>query len=248
MRQAFTAFLLGLTAFTSTAVQAEHRIDAAAFAMSVSGPDARTSSLTLLSDADGTARIAVKGFDGIEGYEWDAISREDYSPETINWGNVGLAFDVRDGYRITGMTLTGTLTGVLAPGVPPAGGSIGVTTNKFSMGWRFAQGDQSISMGQKTLTNVNGDQLLQLNADVPFEGDFAVALDNEISAYAQSGVSYWHDGDEAEVFTYHESYASAHWHDVVLTVQVSAVPEPATYAMLLGGLGIAGFAARRRKA
>ncbi|MCZ8077133.1 MAG: FxDxF family PEP-CTERM protein, partial [Paucibacter sp.] len=30
-------------------------------------------------------------------------------------------------------------------------------------------------------------------------------------------------------------------------VQISAVPEPQTYALLLGGLGLVGFVARRRK-
>jgi len=31
------------------------------------------------------------------------------------------------------------------------------------------------------------------------------------------------------------------------TLPVAAVPEPETYAMLLGGLGLMGFIARRRK-
>jgi hypothetical protein len=31
------------------------------------------------------------------------------------------------------------------------------------------------------------------------------------------------------------------------TLNISAVPEPATYAMMLGGLGLVGFVARRRK-
>ncbi len=103
-------------------------------------------------------------------------------------------------------------------------------------------------MGQQTLENVHGDEQVQLNAGMPFEGDFTRLLDNRVYISAESGSSYWYDGDEAEVFTYFESNALVHWHDVVLTVQVSPVPEPATYAMLLGGLGIAGFAARRRKA
>lgn len=35
-------------------------------------------------------------------------------------------FNVREGDRISTMTLTDTLAGVLDPGIPPAGGSIGV--------------------------------------------------------------------------------------------------------------------------
>ncbi|MTV53554.1 PEPxxWA-CTERM sorting domain-containing protein [Massilia buxea] len=176
----------------------------------------------------------------------DVTSQEDNAPDLLNWGQSGFAFDVRDGYRINTMTLTGTLTGVLSPGIPSAGGTIGVVSNEFIMG-RFELAGQSISMGQRTLENVHGDEQIQLNAGMPFEGDFTMLLHNRVYNSAESGSSYWYDGDEAEVTTYYQSYASVHWHDVVLTVQVSPVPEPATYAMLLGGLGIAGFAARRHK-
>ena len=55
----------------------------------------------------------------------------------------------------------------------------------------------------------------------------------------------------AEFFTY-----STYLAEIVLTArnvsvnvtEVSAVPEPETYAMLLAGLGLMGFLARRRKA
>ncbi len=245
MRQIIPTLLFGLAALTSTVVHAE-RVDAAGFAMSIPGTWS-DSSLGLLSDSGGTARIAIKGFDGVEGYVMDVTSQEDYAPDLLNWGQSGFAFDVRDGYRINSMTLTGTLTGVLNPGTPPTGGTIGVVRNEFTMGWRFEQAGQSISMGQQTLDNVHGDAQVRLNAGMPFEGDFKMLLDNQFYIFAQSGSTYWTDGEDAELITYYESHASVHWHDVVLTVQVSPVPEPATYAMLLGGLGIAGFAARRRK-
>ncbi len=37
------------------------------------------------------------------------------------------------------------------------------------------------------------------------------------------------------------------WDDFVIGVNVAAIPEPETYAMLLAGLGLMGFVARRRK-
>ncbi len=64
-------------------------------------------------------------------------SQENYASDFLNWGHSEFAFGVRDGYRINSMTLTGTLTGVLDPGTPPTGGTIGVVSNEFTMGWRF---------------------------------------------------------------------------------------------------------------
>ena len=42
--------------------------------------------------------------------------------------------------------------------------------------------------------------------------------------------------------------SAPHWALDNVDMQVSAVPEPETYAMMLAGLGLLGFAARRRKA
>ena len=44
-----------------------------------------------------------------------------------------------------------------------------------------------------------------------------------------------------------DSVALGDWDDFVIGVNVAAIPEPETYAMLLAGLGLMGFVARRRK-
>jgi len=59
-------------------------------------------------------------------------------------------------------------------------------------------------------------------------------------------------GTYAYVLGYNDSAGSAtlgDWDDFVVGVnfKVSAIPEPETYAMLLAGLAVLGFAARRRK-
>ena len=49
------------------------------------------------------------------------------------------------------------------------------------------------------------------------------------------------------VIGYNDSFSHADWDDVVVGINVAAIPEPETYAMLLAGLGLMGFVARRRK-
>ncbi len=53
---------------------------------------------------------------------------------------------------------------------------------------------------------------------------------------------YWQDSQPRSHFTAFGAYGQ------VLASSVTAVPEPATYAMLVAGLGVLGFAARRQKA
>lgn len=50
MRQTWIALVLGLTTFTSAAVHAEQRVDAAGFVMSAPGYTSPYNSLSLLSD------------------------------------------------------------------------------------------------------------------------------------------------------------------------------------------------------
>jgi hypothetical protein len=49
------------------------------------------------------------------------------------------------------------------------------------------------------------------------------------------------------VLGYNDSYHHADWDDLVIGVNIAPIPEPETYAMLLAGLGLMGFVARRRK-
>ncbi len=216
--------------------------------MSVPGYTPPYNNLSLLSDAGGTTRIAVNGFNVASGNSlWDVTSYDAGFPaESMNWEYPSFDFDVRNGYRVTSMTLTGTITGVLKVGLPAAGGTPGEANNAFFLSWGLSQAGQSVSMAQQAVKDLNGDRQIQLNADLPFEGAFTMNINSEGSLSALSGVSYWYDGDDAEGFNYYQSYASLNWHDAVLTVQVSPVPEPSTWGMLLAGLGLLGMAARRR--
>ena len=88
-----------------------------------------------------------------------------------------------------------------------------------------------------------------------FEGYVgSIALNNLPSSWAAGtsigligrNVSY---GSQtfAYVIGYNDSFHHADWDDVVVGVNIDPIPEPETYAMLLAGLGLMGFVARRRK-
>jgi hypothetical protein len=50
------------------------------------------------------------------------------------------------------------------------------------------------------------------------------------------------------VIGYNDSKESlTDWDDMVIGINIAPIPEPETYAMLLAGLGLMGFVARRRK-
>jgi hypothetical protein len=50
------------------------------------------------------------------------------------------------------------------------------------------------------------------------------------------------------IIGYNDSFAPHNdWDDMVIGVNIAPIPEPETYAMLLAGLGLMGFVARRRK-
>jgi hypothetical protein len=55
-------------------------------------------------------------------------------------------------------------------------------------------------------------------------------------------------GTFAYVLGYNDGAEHNDWDDFVVGVNIAPVPEPQTYALLLAGLGVVGFVARRRQA
>ena len=97
--------------------------------------------------------------------------------------------------------------------------------------------------------------------DYKFEGDGGKFAKNNVSSMAEwstgtsiglLGTNKTIDGHFYQyVIGYNDSAGAAtlgDWDDFVIGVNfTAAIPEPETYAMLLAGLGLLGFAARRRK-
>jgi cytoskeletal protein CcmA (bactofilin family) len=154
---------------------------------------------------------------------------------------------------VASIQVNGTLTnnGHLAPGATAATGTLTLLGN-LSQG---ALGTLDIRLTSTSLSD-----LLQVNGSAAIGGStlalscFACALNNGesyllmASSAALSGTfgsivaSGFGDGFE---YAIDYSHANQVWLNVL---QVGAVPEPSTYAMLLAGVGVIGWLARRRKA
>lgn len=121
------------------------------------------------------------------------------------------------------------------------------------MGLRFEVTATPGVTGSWTLTGVDTNGGAALN--FPASLDFAVALKagNEFALWGFDNVVVdgWDSGTFSIVFTNTGASSANLSHLVVFGREsgqgsISAVPEPQTYAMLLAGLGLLGFAARRR--
>lgn len=96
--------------------------------------------------------------------------------------------------------------------------------------------------------------------DFKFEGDHGIFAKNNVSSTSDwgPGTSIGLLGTNLDIGGHFYQYvigyndsAGAHkmgdWDDQVIGVNLSPVPEPETWAMLLGGLGLLGFVARSKK-
>lgn len=139
----------------------------------------------------------------------------------IQGGGNTLTFEIRDGSGIQGTLLgqgTAAVTSVWTPNV----GQWLLTLNTSSLGVNVQSGHQYTF----DFTAISG------SGDLAYRGILAKTTNPYAGGRIFTGQGY---GNQPN------------W-DLVFQTQVAAVPEPETYAMLLAGLGLLGFAARRKKA
>lgn len=247
MKKFATTLLIGALLAVGSAAQASDRIDASGFSLAWNdGYSLNGFQMNLLSDANGTARIA---FD---------VGMHNYNLDTAQPGGGGdtgdsawhqLAGSVQQGYRITSMTLSAVINGDLYLESRPCNNCWemeGEASNRAGIEWSLTQGGHKVTLPGSELHNLIGQHTIELTAAQPLAPEFLL----DISAYnfAKAVGTYqeiW--GSDWSSYHYLQASSSIAITDYVLTVQVAPVPEPSTYAMLLAGLGVAGWAVRRRK-
>lgn len=219
--------LTAALAFTcmAGAAQTIERIDTPAFSMVNpwgAAPD------TLLYDANGLTRIALNGAAGSLGAA---------TSQYIDGNFYGGLFEVtvHAGYRVTGFSFSGTFEGVLAVPVNPDGSpGDGSAYNsgyvEFSAGSRpyglfYDEHTQRVDMldGAIAVDMSSGQLDLRTDFNLSLQGMILVSAYPTVTPQHPEGI---------------DSFASLRLRDPVFTIYTSAVPEPASCAMLMAGIAV----------
>ncbi len=205
--------------------------------------------MKVVSDTGDTLSVSMDGFLTPEkvsvkaGYEGIA--------ENHLYNFSALQFDVRAGYRITSLTFSGIATGTLDVTPPPPGTNpdpYPFAGNYFDISWGIQGGS---GYHRAAGDDFAGTQAFSITTGQSIEGRSVLEFTNTVSATAlgyQALVCTDHCWDQL-----YDTSASLQVSNLVMTVQIAAVPEPETYGMLLGGLAViaaamrTGLSARRDK-
>lgn len=243
VHRSLTGLLAAGLLLGGTTAHGATRVDTAAFSMQYANGPA-TGEIHLLSAEPDSVRIALDSLgNDLSGWSASGVMEAIDSDGQLvanaaaTWGEY--TFAVADGYKVTGFTWSGIVNGGLEAAWYD--GRQGIAASHLALTW---WADTTPVAGIE-YTDWAGASMLSFSspAGMAFGDAFTLGFGGGSSATAQGLVYTLPDGTEMHA----PSIASIGLHDMVLTVHVSAVPEPATYGMLLAGLGVAGWAARRRK-
>jgi hypothetical protein len=235
--------LAGALMLGGTAAQGATRVDTAALSMRYTAGTA-AGEIYLLSEEPGSVRISVEsiGLDLSSGTGSGSLDAYDENGILVNetaatWGR--FALDVADGYKVTGFALSSYVYGGLETAWHD--GQSGIAGSYVAMTW----GVNGASVGGFEYIDQAGVSMMSLapQPGVLDGGDFTLDFSGNASATAQGIAGTLPGGLPFNVW----SGASIGLYSMELTVFVSPVPEPGTWAMLLAGLGITGMVARRRR-
>lgn len=168
-------------------------------------------------------------------------SYQQYASDYRFWQNE-YEIGVKAGYKITGISVTGSFFGSLTPAQWTMPGAAG---NDLGFGFGTYHTEHPLESNWAQGTDLNGHKDFTLNLGrTALEGEFTVSFQgrNEVSAE-----SVWYLDELSNEQYWLGSSASAGLGELTMTVNIAPVPEPQAWAMLLGGLALAGAVARQRR-
>lgn len=170
----------------------------------------------------------------------DSLQHPDSSAVVTGFSQAQYTIRPTAGYRITGVKFGGIAQGTRLVGAGDwAGTSINYLWLDYDI-WHW-DGDK----GNVQVSDLNGEQQVTLaSRPLALDTQFSIYLSGYTNLFASGGYVYDPLGGEP---TRTQSLADMDLRDVTLTFTVSAVPEPRTWLLLLGGLGIVGALAARRQ-
>lgn len=117
-----------------------------------------------------------------------------------------------------------------------AKGELGMLTSDIDVRVNILEADGSLSDTWRLFGN-RGDSRL----GIPFHSDF----ENQQVQPLPGAIKLFESGDYQTVLEF--SASNGDFYTWQFRSDVEAIPEPSTYALMLGGLGVMGYLARRRK-
>lgn len=237
MKDALAGFALGAMLSAASIAQAASSLAFPAFTIDyIGGPAPENWSIGVAAQTPLTASISLDTLNhDLQYFPADDLTG---AGATNGGGHQStLRIDVADGYRVTGISVHALAYGELGIGQAPDA-EPGSATNAASLGFLLTAPGTALPLTWQ-LANFDGLRPLAL-ATAPLSLDGTFQIDLGASVLAQAWGSVGPDGSA-------QSHALASIGAALLNVQVAAVPEPGTWAMLLAGLALTGVAARRRR-
>ncbi|GGC14152.1 PEP-CTERM sorting domain-containing protein [Pseudoduganella buxea] len=257
MRKISAALMLSVLALGSSTVHAATSITTEGFGIAIQG-NGLADEMALLSSEAGTSRFNLDLRNNELGVPLTLYSISGSNDYTLGYNRYSLqlgsnfTIDLHDGYRIDSIAVSGTIYGSLNPGIPPAAeypsfSKIGEVTNSFDVRLRMGESPYP-TLAAQTYDAIQGDRSVLVASNQAFYDDLMLRLDTEFELTAQAGAYFGYAGpyDDHYISTY-DSSVTFGVRDLVLTVQVSPVPEPSTWSMLAAGFGLLAMAARSRR-
>lgn len=237
MYKNFVALTITSLMLVAPAAHAVRTIDTDAFSLTVTETGWGPVEMTLLSNSDGIVRI---GLDGMPSVPASVQSTDGKLQERVSFNWADFVATVQPDYQIYSISVTAKVTGSTAL-TPPA--DCGGCTTIPGRAQNKAHISSYWGNGISEANNVNGVEQLSYTHTMYMTGQGTFGINANVRAQAQATAQLV-DG----VYQYLPAYSSAALSDVVMTLVVTPpIPEPATYAMMLGGFGILALAARRRR-